>query len=169
MINTEKNNNKKKAFNYKIIKDLEKKNKNTEIKQTTDNKINNNVNKNYNNKNKKIQNNYSKNDFTSKSNYKCINKDIYFEKSKQKDELNIINIDDINITRKHFFSYICFKLSCGKNKSFFKIYENFRIKMISEEHLIRNHLNIYILLKVTERKRNNQRNSYSLKNLINLI
>ena len=32
------------------------------------------------------------------------------------------------------------------------MYENFRIKIISEEHLIKNHLNIYNLLKVTEKK-----------------
>ena len=63
------------------------------------------------------------------------------------------NKDDINIKRNTFFNYICFKLSCGKSKSFFKMYENFRIKIISEEHLIRNHLNIYNLLKINERKK----------------
>ena len=41
--------------------------------------------------------------------------------------------------------------------------------MISEEHLIKNHLKIYILLRVTERKRLNMRNSYQLKDLINLV
>ena len=65
--------------------------------------------------------------------------------------------------------YICFKASCGKKKDLFKVYENFRIKIISEEHLIRNHLNIYNLLKINERKKNYRRNSYQLKDLINLI
>ena len=41
--------------------------------------------------------------------------------------------------------------------------------MISEEHIIRNHLNIYNLLKITEKKRKNKINSYHLKDLINLI
>ena len=74
-----------------------------------------------------------------------------------------------NGREKTFCNYILYKLTCGKKKDFFNIYKNFRIKIISEEHLIRNHLNIYNLLKVTERKRHNRRNSYQLKDLINLV
>ena len=109
------------------------------------------------------------NDFTSKSNYNCINKDIYLDNSKKSNHINTNNKDDVNMTSNTFFNFIYFKLSCGKNRRFFKIYENFRIKMISEEHLIRNHLNIYNLLKITERKRNARRFSYKLKDIINLI
>ena len=57
-----------------------------------------------------------------------------------------------------------------KKKYLFKVYENFRIKIISEEHLIRNHLNIYNLLKVTEKKRHYRRRiSYQLKDLLKLV
>jgi hypothetical protein len=71
---------------------------------------------------------------------------------------------------KNFFSFLLFKCSCEKKENIFKIYHEFRIKMISEEHLIKNHLNIYNLLRVTERKRfHSRKNSYKLNDLINLI
>ena len=56
-----------------------------------------------------------------------------------------------------------------KKKDYFNIYKNFRIKIISEEHLVRNHLNIYNLLKVTESKRLDRQNSYQLNDLISLV
>ena len=49
-----------------------------------------------------------------------------------------------------------------------KIIRDFRLKIISEEHLIKNHLNIYNLLRVTKRKRSHKRNSYQLNDLIKL-
>ena len=51
----------------------------------------------------------------------------------------------------------------------FKIYENFRMKIISEEHIIRNHLNIYNLLKATEKKRNIMKSTYHINDLLQLI
>ena len=73
------------------------------------------------------------------------------------------------IEQKNFRNFFFFKITCGKRKKFFKIYESFRMKIISEEHLIRNHLNIYNLLKVTERKRHTRKNSYQIKHLMNLV
>ena len=70
---------------------------------------------------------------------------------------------------KNFCSFLTFKFSCEKKENIFKIYNEFRIRMISEEHLIKNHLNIYNLLKVTERKRFLKRNSYQLNDVINLV
>ena len=70
----------------------------------------------------------------------------------------------------NFWNFILFRISCEKRKSFFNVYQKFRIKIISEEHLIRNHLNIYNLMRVTERKRNTRRrNSYQLNDLIKLV
>ena len=54
-------------------------------------------------------------------------------------------------TNHSFWNYVLFKLSFEKKNNFFKINQNFRIKIISEEHLIRNHLNIYNLLRVSEK------------------
>ena len=96
------------------------------------------------------------------------------------DKSNVNNLENTNINSKEkereqngkektFCNYLLYKITCGKKKIFYNTYQKFRTKIISEEHLIRNHLNIYNLLKVTERKRHNRRNSYQLKDLINLV
>jgi hypothetical protein len=91
---------------------------------------------------------------------------------------NINKIKDINFENKptlrrriiHFFDFLLYEISCCKKKKhYFKVYKDFRIKIISEEHLIRNHLNIYNLLRITERKRHYRRNSYQIEDLIKLV
>ena len=69
----------------------------------------------------------------------------------------------------NFWNFILYKLSLDKNNTTFEIYQNFRIKIISEEHLIRNHLQVYNLMRVTERKRSHLKSSYQLKDLIRLV
>ena len=71
--------------------------------------------------------------------------------------------------KSHFLDFILFKLSCDSKNCSFKVYKKFRMKIISEEHLIRNHLNIYNLLRLTEKKRNFKRYSYQLQDLIKLV
>ena len=71
--------------------------------------------------------------------------------------------------KKIFLNYIFFKLSFEKKNTYFKTYENLRKKILSEQHLIRNHLNIYTLLKVTKSKRLARKNSYHLNDLFQLI
>ena len=66
----------------------------------------------------------------------------------------------------NFWSYLKYRFPYNKQKYNFEIYEKFRT---SEEHLVRNHLNTYNLLKVTEKKRLNGKNTFHLKNLINII
>ena len=56
-----------------------------------------------------------------------------------------------------------------EKNNLFKIYENFRIKIMSEEHLIRNHLNIYNILKVLEKKRHIRRYSYKIEDLVQML
>ena len=94
---------------------------------------------------------------TEKLNYKTNNKKFRFIENTKKLELT------------NFFYYLIFLITCRKKKQYFNFYREFRMKIISEEHLIRNHLNIYNLLRVTERKRNYKRNSYQLNELIKLI
>ena len=89
--------------------------------------------------------------------------------SKEKKENNIIKKQKTKNNEKNFFSFLLFKITCGKKFSSFDIYRKFRMKIISEEHLIRNHLNVYNLLRITEKKRSSRKNSYRLKNLIKLI
>jgi len=70
-----------------------------------------------------------------------------------------------------FYKFLLYKLSCDKKNKYYDVYYNFRIKIISEEHFIRSHLNIYNLLKVSEKKRNKnkKRFSYQVNDLLNLI
>ena len=71
--------------------------------------------------------------------------------------------------KKLFMNYLFFILTCKKNNRYFQIYENLRIKLLSEQHLIRNHLNIYTLLKVTKSKRLSRKHSYHFNDLFQLI
>ena len=100
------------------------------------------------------------------------------EKNDKSQEIlnKIINEENqkcINFQRKNqksnFLGFILFKLSCDSKDCSFKVYKKFRTKIISEEHLIRNHLNIYNLLRLTEKKRNFKRYSYRLQDLIKLV
>ena len=139
-----------KIENNELKKEKEyKKNKKNKI-ENDDTKISTN---NYLNKTGKIGN--------SNSNLKLDNDDNKKEKNNKNDN-RIKN-------NRNFFDFIKYKLFCNKNGNYFRIYNNFRLKILSEEHLIRNHLNIYNLLKIADKKRNFRRNSYQLKDLIKLI
>jgi hypothetical protein len=70
--------------------------------------------------------------------------------------------------KKNFCAFFINKITCGKTFNYYDVIRDFRLKIISEEHLIKNHLNIYNLLRVTKRKRSHKRNSYQLKDLVNL-
>ena len=185
LIHIEKRNHRKKSIEYRNlhqkIKELQKLNKKEELKKSSEkrrvhssenkNKIKTTRNKNEGeisktNIDKSINNLKEKynsfnnsfnigNEKTTPNNLDNLEKLQYFNKSNQKD--------------KTFLNFLYFSISCGKKKLFFKLYQDFRIKIISEEHLIRNHLNIYNLLKVTEMKRHTRRSSYHLEDLINLV
>ncbi len=159
---------------------LKKKIKNVEKLKTDDDKNlkksldRNKFDERFKNKNRK---NKSENDF-SKSNNNCItdyndNNNYYKIEIKKSIDIENNKKDDINKKdykeEKNFFSFILFKLNCCNQTDTFKIYKDFRIKMISEEHLIKNHLNIYNLFRITEKKRKFRRYSYKLKDLIKLV
>ena len=82
---------------------------------------------------------------------------------------NIPTIPKEKKKRRKFWNYILYFISCEKKNNFFKVYKDFRIKIFSEEHLIRNHLNIYNLLRVSDKKINFRRHSYQLRDLIKLV
>ena len=50
----------------------------------------------------------------------------------------------------NFWYYRWYKITCGKKNSYFKEFEDFRVKIISEENIIKNHLNTLNLLKLNE-------------------
>ena len=126
-------------------------------------------------KSKTIENSRKDNNLSKSNNNMCITSTDNINANQNRiDTKKIKNLNKFNnrIEReklKNICSFLFFKLSCEKKENIFKIYNEFRIKMISEEHLIKNHLKIYLLLRVTERKRLNMRSSYQLKDLINLV
>ena len=88
---------------------------------------------------------------------------------KKNDGKNIKNLKEKG-DKNNFWNYILYKITFKQKKNNpFKVYEKFRMKIISEEHLIRNHLNIYNLLKITEKKRLRRTSTYHFSDLINLV
>ena len=159
--------NKKELIKHKNSRNKIIEKKNFKNKKNSDRKELNSkgsINKNSVNKNE--------NDI-SKTNY-CINN---VENINDKNKSNLNNNEDIDSKEnsksynksKNFWDFLCYKITCRKKGKYFIFYEKFRIKIISEEHIIRNHLNIYNLLKVTEKKRNNRRFTYNLKDIMNYI
>ena len=166
-------NEKKEPKNQKIqmIKDLDK------------NKIKNDANKNYHEErcNPEKSNQNEKNEKGKKqNNTSYINNNLFASK----DNINIISeklnskrnnnqFRDVETNKKleltNFFYYLIFFITCRKKKQYFNFYREFRMKIISEEHLIRNHLNLYNLLRATKRKRSYRINSYQLNELVKLI
>ena len=116
------------------------------------------IENNHNNK----SNNHKENNEKEKTNY------IDIKKNNQVIIKRCDNFISGRNKKNSFWRFLCFKFFCqGKNSSF-KIYSDFRMKIISEEHLVKNHLNIYKLLKITKKKEGHKRNSYQLKDLFNL-
>jgi len=65
-----------------------------------------------------------------------------------------------------FWSFRLYKISCGKKNNYFKLYEDFRIRIISEEHIINNHIKVFNLIKSSGINEIDN-NSYLLQDLLN--
>ena len=177
LIHTEKKIHIKKAIRLSKLKskinNLEKP-ENNEIKKTTERKeIKNDKKIKIDNKNNKNENDLSKtnNNFI---NFEEKNINEKFGIRLNNNDLDKIFNNDKESMKRHkrnnnFCKFIFYKLTCQKKQDNYKVYEKFIIKIISEEHLIRNHLNIYNLLKVTERKRHSRKSNYELKDLIKFV
>lgn len=70
------------------------------------------------------------------------------------------------VKKFNFWNYFVYKICCGKKNSKLKTYEDFRTKIISEEQLIKNHLNIYNLLKESEITEINRKHRNELNDLM---
>ena len=130
----------------------------------------------YNNKNQKLmktnkEKDNSKSESICQTNCKDMDNKYKIEENKISEKQN--NEDNNNKIDKYkektFLSYFIYKISYGKKNNNFRTHESFRTKIMSEENLIKNHLNIYNLLKVSRKKLNSRRNNTRLKDLINLI
>ena len=162
-------------FDYqKELKDLKSKKKSKQNEKDNNKRIFNN--KNY--KNERLNNEKVKSNSFSKSNEFCLTDkpDIKINKSQQNEKKENEKENDNKYESKStkkiksFMDYLIFRLSCNKKHNSFNIYQKFRIRILSEEHLIKNHLYIYNLLRVNERKIHSKRRlSYQLKDLIRLV
>ena len=159
----------KENIKNKKIKELDNKKKNkTENNNSLAKKVKNEK-PNRNIKNTKLNNNsQNSNCFVSLEKINT-NHDIKFPNDNKIKENNFEKNETLKRRITNFFDFLFYEVSCKTKKNYFKVYTDFRIKIISEEHLIRNHLNVYNLLRVTERKRHSRRNSYQINDLIKFI
>ena len=161
------------------LEELNKDNRNNLVKKSIEREKNNeNLNKKMEKNKNDINISRSRNNFVNSSEelYHISNNHIKSIENKDKTNNNS-NVNNkynkvtskISEEKKTFYKFILFTLLCGKRYNWFGIYKNFRKKIISEEHLIKNYLIIYNLLKANENTKRFKRNSYSLKDLINLV
>ena len=71
----------------------------------------------------------------------------------------------ININKKNkfnIFTFLYYKLSCGSKYKYYDVYKNFRKKIISEEQIVKNSVNIYKIM-------NNNDNNMHLIDILNDI
>jgi len=80
---------------------------------------------------------------------------------------NIVNVNTLETNKKSYFcGYILYLITCKKKNNFYNIYKDFREKIISEEHVFRNHLKIYNLSKISQKNKFMRKNSYKINDLI---
>ena len=157
-----------KLKNFKDIEDI-----NEKPKEKDKNEINSTsrINNSKTNKSRNIINPGNENNSAINStNIKTKQMNYNIDRNKIK-SLILTNENTLKTYHSSFYKFLFYKLSCNKKNIYYNVYHNFRIKIISEEHFIRSHLNIYNLLKVNVKKRNaNKRKfSYQIKDLMNLI
>ena len=160
-----------KLKNFKDIKDINDINEKQKEKDKNEISSLSRINNSKTNKSKSITNPGNENDSVINSTNKKIKQLNYnIDRNKIK-SLVLTNENTLKTYHSSFFKFLFYKLSCDKKNIYYNMYHNFRIKIISEEHFIRSHLNIYNLLKMNSKKRNANRRkfSYQIKDLMNLI
>ena len=166
LISTSINNkNKNKIKNDKELTNLDINSHNIETNksETENTNFENNINSNneiINKKNTLKQNsNINNNAYIKEKEYKEVS-EIIINKSNE-------NIDIKNNTKFKFWNFILHKLSSGKKNNYFTLYENFRMKIMSEENLLNNYLDIYSLIQTNKINGFELENNYKIKDLIN--
>lgn len=113
------------------------------------------------------QNNNNKleinNDFHNEKEMNALKEEKNLENKNKSIKLNIHKLDF------NFYDYMYYILKCGKNNVDLNIYNNFRTKIISEEGLIKNYLNIYFLVKMNQECFLDYKSKFKLEDLINML
>ena len=87
---------------------------------------------------------------------KAVRKKENIEPSRDTDKIEGENILSKKPNEKQnfsWFSYIKYIVLCGKNNPYISYYEDFRAKLISEENIIQNYIDVYKLLEVNKLKK----------------
>ena len=87
---------------------------------------------------------------------KAVRKKENIEPSKDTDKKEGENILSKRPNEKQnfsWFTYIKYMVLCGKNNPYISYYEDFRAKLISEENIIQNYIDVYKLLEVNKLKK----------------
>ena len=174
LIQTEKGNiNTQKNIFQKLnnLKDIKGKNEKPKEKDKNEISSTSRINNSRTNKSKSIINqDKDSSNINNSTNLKMKQMNSSIDRNKIKN-LVLNNDNTFKSYKTSFYKFLLYKLSCDKKNNYYQVYHNFRIKIISEEHFIRSHLNIYNLLKVNTKKenRNKRRLSYRLNDLMNLI
>jgi hypothetical protein len=135
---------------------------NKEFQNDNNISFNNNYNDNiYNfNKNKKYRLNEIKNKKNEFENFgyikKVVRKKENLEPNKDNDKTEGESVLSKKPNEKqnfNWFSYIKYIVLCGKNNPYISYYEEFRSKLISEENIIQNYIDVYRLLEVNKLKK----------------
>ena len=66
-----------------------------------------------------------------------------------------------------FIYYLFYKITCNKKNKSFQNYEKFRNKIMSEEHLLKNHLDVYSLLKMYNKNEIEFDKKYNFEDFMN--
>ena len=135
---------------------------NKEFQNDNNISFNNNYNDNiYNfNRNKKYRLNEIKNKKNEFENFgyikKVVRKKENLEPNKDNDKTEGESVLSKKPNEKqnfNWFSYIKYIVLCGKNNPYISYYEEFRSKLISEENIIQNYIDVYRLLEVNKLKK----------------
>ena len=135
---------------------------NKEFQNDNNISFNNNYNDNiYNfNRNKRYRLNEIKNKKNEFENFgyikKVVRKKENLEPNKDNDKVEGESVLSKKPNEKqnfNWFSYIKYIVLCGKNNPYISYYEEFRSKLISEENIIQNYIDVYRLLEVNKLKK----------------
>ena len=82
------------------------------------------------------------------------------DKDKDTDSESVFNKKNLEF---NLFSFLIYKLTLGKSYSKYKIYSDFRDKILCDEQIIKNHISLYNL----QHNNNPSTTIYSLRDVIN--
>ena len=99
-----------------------------------------------------------------------INNKTYIKEKRYTEDSKIVNGDNNKkidiIEKKNFWNFLIKKITCEK-KNYYLIYDKLRTYIMSEENILKNHLDVYSLLKLSDKQEFELDKKFHLKELLN--